>query len=257
MPGAAVPSPPHKDEKQARIGLIIPSSNRVVERELISAFPAAIGAHVTRVRVRGRTTTELLPDIGRAAELLADAFCNIIVFHCTASCMEQGVQVNARIIDTIEKASGRTGGTTASAIIHAVEALRLKKIVLLTPYSPQVNALQCGFFREIGVEVVASHAKHVNTTPDYCYIPSSYWHSELLKVAQSGTDGYLLSCANVPCLELIDRAESALKIPLLTSNQAVLWDSVRQAGIKDPIIGIGQLGTRPIVVSAISLLPQH
>ncbi len=37
----------------ARVGIIIPSSNRMVEEEMVQAFPAGVQPHVTRLRMTG------------------------------------------------------------------------------------------------------------------------------------------------------------------------------------------------------------
>ena len=52
----------------ARVGLIIPSSNRMVEPEMVPAFPAGVAAHVTRLRMTGTNRLafdQLLPRIER------------------------------------------------------------------------------------------------------------------------------------------------------------------------------------------------
>lgn len=238
-------SPPRKDSKRARIGLIIPSSNRTVEQELVPSFPSSVGVHIARVRVKGLSTIDLLPSIAAGAEMLSDAFCDVIVFHCTASCMEQGVGVNTHIIEAIQRASGKIARTTASAVIDAVRALAIRDIVLLTPYSETVTARQCSFLHEIGLRVIDSRYKDLNKSPDYCYIPSSYWFESLMRTANPRAEAYLLSCANIPCMDFINRAEDRLARPVLTSNQAVLWDSLRQAGVDDRLENFGRLGTLP------------
>jgi maleate cis-trans isomerase len=50
----------------SRVGLIIPSSNRMVEQEMVPAFPHGVTAHVTRLRMTGANRLafeELLPRI--------------------------------------------------------------------------------------------------------------------------------------------------------------------------------------------------
>ena len=37
----------------ARVGLIIPSSNRMVEQEMVRAFPDGVHPHITRLRMTG------------------------------------------------------------------------------------------------------------------------------------------------------------------------------------------------------------
>ena len=74
----------------ARIGLIIPSSNRLTEPQLRHFAPPELGIHVTRLQMTGkwnRPLSALTDDIRRAAGALADAKPDIIVFHCTGHAM--------------------------------------------------------------------------------------------------------------------------------------------------------------------------
>ena len=77
----------------ARVGCIIPSSNRMVEQEMTAAFPAGVQPHVTRLRMTGPNRGPLasvLPRIEEATRALTDARCEVVAFHCTANSMEEG-----------------------------------------------------------------------------------------------------------------------------------------------------------------------
>ena len=91
----------------ARVGLIIPSSNRMVEAEMVPAFPAGVAAHVTRLRMTGTNHLafdQLLPRIEDAARALTDARCDVVVFHCTANSMEGGKTGEEQILATLAQA---------------------------------------------------------------------------------------------------------------------------------------------------------
>ena len=63
-------------EPRARIGLIIPSVNRMTEPQFNHYAPEGLGIHVARGRVAGqptRTVAELTDEIAHAAGTLADA----------------------------------------------------------------------------------------------------------------------------------------------------------------------------------------
>jgi maleate isomerase len=80
---------------RARIGLIIPSSNRLTEPQMRRYAPPGVEIHVTRLRMTGATHVpldQLMPRIVEATLALADARCDVIVFHCTASSMEAGLE---------------------------------------------------------------------------------------------------------------------------------------------------------------------
>jgi maleate cis-trans isomerase len=72
-------------EVSARIGLIIPSSNRMTEPQFHRYAPAGVGVHIARVQMTGqykRPIAQLLDDVGRAASSLGDARCDPVVFDC-------------------------------------------------------------------------------------------------------------------------------------------------------------------------------
>src|SRR3954467_13460900 len=77
----------------ARIGLIIPSSNRLTEPQLRHFAPPSLRIHVTRLQMTGKWNSRLsalAEDIQRAASALADAKCDIVVCHGTGHAIEEG-----------------------------------------------------------------------------------------------------------------------------------------------------------------------
>ena len=89
----------------ARVGLIIPSSNRMVEQEMVHAFPPGVTPHVTRLRMTGPNRMdhdELIPQVEEATRSLADAKCDVVAFHCTANSMEEGQGGEARILAAVK-----------------------------------------------------------------------------------------------------------------------------------------------------------
>ena len=75
---------------RARLGFIIPSSNRMVEPQMVRYAPPGVASHFIRIGMTNRhkkLLPELLPRILEAAELLADSKCDITVFQCTGTSM--------------------------------------------------------------------------------------------------------------------------------------------------------------------------
>jgi maleate isomerase len=220
-----------------RIGLIIPSSNRMVEQEMVRVLPDGATAHVARLRMTGshaRPLEALLPDVSAAAATLADAQCDAIAFHCTANSTADGEEGEAQLLAALRVATKAPVTTTATAIRQALEALKARRIVLITPYTPAVTAHEAEFFEDVGCEVVAMNAADLGGSDDYCAALPSMWEATLLGARRDDVDAYVLSCANVACFEIIDRVEAALGKPLVTSNQSVLWATLRAAAAPRP-----------------------
>ena len=62
-----------------------------------------------------------------------------------------------------------------------------------------------------------------------------------MSLRNDSADAYFLSCANIQSIDVIEQLERDLGKPVVTSNQAALWCSLRTAGIRDDVSGLGAL----------------
>lgn len=219
-----------------RIGLIIPSSNRMVEQEMVSYFPAGVVAHVNRLRMTGpnrKSLAELTPEVELACAALADARCDVIAFHCTANSMSEGRDGEAALIGALRRAGAPAAATTSTALKNALEALNARRIALLTPYTQHVTEEESLFLAEAGVETVHAKGCGLAGSDAYCATPPAFWREQALLLRDKSFDALFLSCANIQCMSIIDEIEIAIGRPLITSNQVVVWETLRLMGWRD------------------------
>jgi maleate isomerase len=219
-----------------RVGLIIPSSNRMVEQEMVRAFPRGVQAHVARLRMTGPHHTDLdglLPRIEDATRTLVDARCDVIAFHCTATSMQEGLAGDDRILAAVKRAGALHALTTATAIRHAFDALEARRIVLVTPYDAETTAGEAAFLRSAGYDVVHAVGYALGGSDQYCAMPPQFWRQRTIEAGRADADAYLVSCANISVFGVVPELEERLARPVVTSNQAVMWEALRQLGWRD------------------------
>jgi maleate isomerase len=218
---------------QPRIGLIIPSSNRLAEPQFNTYTPSGVGVHFTRLRMTGKwrkPLTELQRALAEAAQALSDTKPSLIVFHCTANSMENGLAHEAAIVETIHSASGCHTITTAQAITAALNQLAIKKMVLISPYVKQTNEREIQYLSECGFNVV--HECGLGLDSDgYIAVTPQEWISVVMENARPDADGYLLSCTNTRTIEVIEELERQTGRAVITSNQATLWACLKNLGV--------------------------
>jgi maleate isomerase len=220
----------------ARIGLIIPSSNRMVEAEMVRHLPPDVVAHVMRLRMTGahRVTLDvLMPQVEAAAGLLLDARCDVVVFHCTANSTSEGTGGETKLLDALRRAGAPQATTTATAIRGALAALGARRIVLLTPYSAHVTGEEADYLHAAGYDVVSARGFALKGSDEYCATPPQFWRDRTVAAARPDADAYLLSCANISTFPVIEDIEQQLQRPVVTSNQAVIWHALALLGLTD------------------------
>ena len=220
----------------ARIGLITPASNRMVEQEMVRHVPPGVVAHVMRLRMTGEhrgTVDVLLPRVAEAASHLLDARCDVVAFHCTANSTSEGLAGEAKLLGAVRNAGVAHATTTATAVRHAFDALDARRIVLLTPYTQHTTDEEAGFLREAGYEVPLARGFGLKGSDEYCATPAQFWLDRAIEAARPEADAYFLSCANISVFPVIAEIEATLGRPVVTSNQAVIWHALRLFGIGD------------------------
>jgi maleate isomerase len=218
-----------------RVGLIIPSSNRMVEQEMVRYFPEGVQAHVMRLRMTGPhrvPLAQLTPRIEEAARTLMDAKCDVVAFHCTAGSTEAGLAGEEQALAAVARGGARAT-TTATAIRNAFAALGARRIVLVTPYDARTTEEEAVFFRSAGYDVLAAIGFDLGGSDQYCAAPAEFWRDRTVAAARPDADAYLISCANIATFGIIAELEERLDRPVVTSNQAVLWDALCRLGWSD------------------------
>ncbi|MGE5306393.1 MAG: hypothetical protein ACM3TN_24040 [Alphaproteobacteria bacterium] len=230
---------------QSRIGLIIPSSNRLAEPQFHTYAPPGVGVHVARLRMTGKwrkPLTELKRALAETAQALSDTKPDLIVFHCTANSMENGLAHEAAIVETVQSASGCPTITTAQAITGALRQLAIQKLVLISPYVKQTNEHEIQYLSECGFKVVHEHGLALDSD-GYIAVTPQEWIKVVKENSRPDADGYLLSCTNTRTIEVIEELERALGTPVITSNQATLWACLKKLGIAYSNRTLGRLLT--------------
>jgi maleate isomerase len=67
------------------------------------------------------------------------------------------------------------------------------------------------------------------------------WYRLTFERRRPDAEAYFLSCTNIRAMAAIAPLERALNVPVISSNQAMLWHALRKAGVADKLQGYGRL----------------
>jgi maleate isomerase len=209
-----------------RIGLLIPSSNRMTEDQFHRLAPPGVYVHVQRARITGpwhRPLPEMEPALREAAAVLGDARPDVVVFHCTLTSMESGAAGEARIREVVGAEVGCPVITTASAVLDALAAVGARRLAVYTPYTDEANVDERLFLEAAGYGVAAIHGMGLTRSDDYLRVTGAEWRRYVLERHDASADACFLSCTNTQAIDVAAQLEADLGRPVVTSNQAVLW----------------------------------
>jgi maleate isomerase len=238
---------------RARLGFIIPASNRMVEPQMARFCPPGVVPHFMRLRMTNKykkPLPELLPTILDAAGHLMDSKCDIVIFQCTGTSMSGGVDMDAHVVSEIARAVGRPAISTAGAVQAALAALDARRLVFISETEQPGHDKKLKFLKEAGYEILADKAASLPGSDAYCVTPPAFWYDMAVGLRNDAADAVFISCANISSIDAIADIERDLKKPVVTSNQAALWCALRTLGLSDVVPGLGALFQRGLAKAA-------
>lgn len=232
--------------ERARIGLLVLESDQTMETEfrMLTDLPGVSVYHArlaNDVVVTPETLGKMEKELPVAARLLPDYMgLSSIGYGCTSGATIIGEPRIAEIFEDIH--TGVPSTNPLSAAKAALTALGVKRLGLLTPYSPDVTDAMQASFNAAGIEVSVVGSFYEESDLVVGKIDPHSIKKATISIGQSDdVDGVFISCTSLRAAGIIDGAEQALGKPVTASNHALAWHLLRLAGVEDTIDGAGKL----------------
>ena len=131
--------------------------------------------------------------------------------------------------------------TPSTAAIKALKKLNISKISLFTPYSKKLNDEVLEYFKNEGFEVTSNSYFDIEADYDIGKVDQNYLFNVLSEIDLNGAEALFVSCTALPVLPIIDKLEKKLNTTVLSSNQALIWDTLVKINKNNSVEGFGKL----------------
>jgi len=229
---------------RGRIGLIVPSVNTVIEPEFYKMMPEGIGVYTSRVKNAKTTSEDLIKmsgSVARAAEELSTANVDVIAYGCTTGSLVKGTQWEKDLCRRIEGLTDIPAITTSGAVIQALKAMGISRLAVVTPYPEELNILEKKFLEQNNIEVLNMKGLGIMEAVKIGEKSPGFVYRLAKNIFVPEAKGIFISCTNLRTVEIIEKLENDIGRPVITSNQATFWASLRNIGCKELVKGYGRL----------------
>lgn len=253
------------DTDRIRIGMIVPSSNVTMEKEVPRilqrrelAFPEKFSFHSSRVSMKRVDPESLLAmnqHADRAAVELADASVDVMLYACLVAIMIQGPgahrTIEAQIENTVRQAEASVPViTSAGALVNTLLEINAGKIALIAPYMPPLTAKVCQYLENEGVEVISSQSLSVADNCAVGRLNPANLLALLENVPQHAEAIVLSACVQMPSLDMIAEAERITGLPVITAAAATVYQTLKTLGLKPGIQRFGSLLEGSVIIQS-------
>ena len=228
-----------------RVGLIALASDFMIERDFINVIKDRdIDFFVNRIECYNPLTKENLIKMSDKVtevtkDILPDQDIDCIVYGCTSGTIAAGYNSIEQKVKAAKPMADVT--TPSTAAIKALKKMKINKISIFTPYSKILNDEVLKYFKSEGFEVTSNSYFDIEADYDIGKVDQNYLYDVLSKIDLKGAEALFVSCTALPVLPIIDKLESKLNTTVLSSNQALIWDTLVKIKKNDSVKGFGKL----------------
>lgn len=232
---------------RAKLGVLVPSGNTVLEPDMYRMAPPGVSVHFSRVLNFEDTPEELgamIRYVPKCCEELSHAGVDVYGFGCTGGSLMGGLGYDQEMIRIMEEKTGKPATTTSTAVLGAFKELDISRVSVVTPYEDWLNEKQKRFFEANGVQVTFIKGLGIRQAEGISRVTPGMIYRLAKEADRPQAQGIFVSCTNMRAAEVLEWIETDLGKPALSSNQATLWALLKLAGIRGEAKGFGRLLTR-------------
>ena len=237
--------PKFKKKTNPKIGLLALSTDLTIESDFQSICQKLpLDLFVNRIHNENPLTKENLLKMYDQIEpvtkkILPGQKINTVAYACTSGTIAIGED---KVKDKVQLAKpGCYVTTPITSAIKAFTKMNAKKIALFTPYPESVNKTILEYFNKKNINIISFSTFNIDQDEDIASVDPEFLLETLIKLNISDADALFISCTALPALEILEKVEKKVKKLVLSSNQTLIWDTLRSIGYKPPIQGYGKL----------------
>ncbi len=229
---------------RAKIGFVVLAMEQTIEEDVFRLAPDGVGVHFSRVRMENAVTLDTLEAVGNelagaAALILPDEKLDVVCYACTSGSLVLGEK---RVMNELNKGAPNAIATSLiTGVIHALEAFKIKRIVVGTPYIDELNKMEKRYLEDRGFDVLDIQGLNITNDADMVKVTPEFIMDFALSIDRQDAEAIFISCGALRSIDVMDKIEKLVRKPVIVSNQAMIWETLRLAGINDAIEGYGSL----------------
>ena len=233
------------EKENPRIGLITLASDFRIEKDFNNIiYGKDIDLYCNRIKCYNPLTNEMLKkmadDIPNVAkDILPDQKLDCVAYGCTSGTIAAGYQ---SIFEKVNSVKPNTKVTTPiTSAINAMKSLNIKKLSIFTPYTNEINQSVINYFEKENIEIDELSYFDIASDLDIGKVDPQYLFDSLSKINISKSDALFISCTALPVLSLITELEKKINKVVLSSNQTLIWDTLKEINYNNKVEGFGEL----------------
>ena len=236
---------------RAKIGVIMPAINSIMQPELEALRPPGVTNQVTRyamptVNIQTEEdfdamVTAMLTNVEAAIEMLSPVHCHHVIVSLPSFVMPGNEATLEEVKTMVARHMDCDVTFQSDALLAALATLGLSRVGLLCPFLSDVAQRAVLSLAEHGITVVRARALQLHEVARYARVSEGNVYQAAETLNGDDLEGFIQLGSNLSTALCAETLESRHGKPFISSNTAAYWAALRHIGINDRVPGYGVL----------------
>ncbi len=200
-----------------RVGLIVLSTDIMIEKDFFKVFGGkSIDLYINRIKNYNPVTAK---NLNKMTKNITSVTKNIL----------PGEKIDCVVY-----------GCTSGTIVSGFKNIK-KKINLAKPNALVLNDDVVNFFKENNFIITSNTYFDIKSDVDIGKVDQDNLFRLLSNINHNKAEALFVSCTSLPVLNIIEKLEKKLKMVVLSSNQALIWETLEKINKNVSVRGFGSL----------------
>ncbi len=237
---------------KAKIGIVMPSTNTVVQPECDDLRPVGVTNHIGRAHLIPKKLEPgeqallahmeaMRAGIGAAIDRVVTCKPDYLVMGVALEAFAGGVAASEALTRELAERAGVPVSIGSTATCTALNAYGAKRIAILTPHQPEGDEVVRAYMIDAGFEVVRLKGFKCPSPMAIAEVSLDDIRKSLHELDGDDVDALVQVGTNLAGMRVAAETEPLLGKPVLSINAVTYWHALRALKIDDRVSGCGRI----------------
>jgi len=224
---------------RGKFGFINPAIADSLVLEFYKLLPEGVLATIVDQKVQNLADEDFvkcIENMEQAARVLDYEEVDTITIGGTPPLLRNGFDTPDRVVEEFERKFRKPVSSTPRSEINAMRSLGIRKLLLITPFKPELNEMIKKYLEYKNFQVVHVKGAGIQKNSDLVKFSGQQLYKlvkDAVHEAKGAFDGVHINCPRWPVVDMVETFETDLSVPVVSTCQALVWEALNMLGVKE------------------------
>ncbi len=224
---------------RGKFGFVNPAIADSLVLEFYKLLPDGVLATIVDQKVQDLVDEDFvkcIQNMEQAVRVLDYEEVDAITIGGTPPLLRNGFDTPDRVIEEFQRKFKKPFSSTPTSEVNALRSLGIRKLLLVTPFKPELNEMIRRYLEYKNFQVVHVKGANIQKNSDLVKHTGQQLYKlvkDAVRESEGTFEGIYINCPRWPVVDMVETLENDLSVPVVSTCQAIVWEGLNMLMVKE------------------------